>query len=43
VIADSLSDRDKDRVMASGGPIALEAYRGEDVADGEIPESAVTP
>jgi uncharacterized protein len=43
VIADSLSDRDKDRVVACGGPIALDAYRGEDVADAETPESGVTP
>jgi uncharacterized protein len=35
VIADSLSDRDQQKVMASGGPIAIDAYRGEDLADGE--------
>jgi hypothetical protein len=30
VIADALSDQDKSRVMAEGGPIPVEAYRGED-------------
>jgi predicted pyridoxine 5'-phosphate oxidase superfamily flavin-nucleotide-binding protein len=30
VIADALSDRDKDKVAAVGGTIALDAYRGED-------------
>jgi uncharacterized protein len=42
VIADSLPDRDKPRVMASGGPIAIDAYRGEDLADGETPENGGT-
>ena len=42
VIADSLPDRDKQRVMASGGPIAIDAYRGEDLADGETPENGST-
>jgi uncharacterized protein len=32
VIADALPDRDKDRVMAAGGPIPVEAYPGEDSA-----------
>jgi predicted pyridoxine 5'-phosphate oxidase superfamily flavin-nucleotide-binding protein len=30
LIADALSDRDKDRVVAAGGPIPVEAYTGED-------------
>jgi predicted pyridoxine 5'-phosphate oxidase superfamily flavin-nucleotide-binding protein len=30
VIADALPDRDKDRVVAAGGPIPVEAYPGED-------------
>ena len=33
VIADSLSDRDKNRVMAAGGPIPVAAYPGEDLPD----------
>ncbi len=33
VIADALSDRDKNKVIAAGGPIALEAYPGEDSPD----------
>ena len=33
VIADALSDRDKDKVIAAGGPMALDAYRGEDAPD----------
>jgi len=32
IIADSLCDKDKDRVMAHGGPISVDAYRGEDSA-----------
>lgn len=35
VIADSLSEKDQRRVRAAGGPIALEAYRGEDPPEGE--------
>jgi predicted pyridoxine 5'-phosphate oxidase superfamily flavin-nucleotide-binding protein len=30
VIADALSDRDRNKVTAAGGPIALDAYPGED-------------
>jgi hypothetical protein len=30
VIADALPDRDKDKVAAAGGTIALDSYRGED-------------
>ena len=30
VIADALSERDRNRVMAAGGPIPLDAYAGED-------------
>jgi hypothetical protein len=30
VIADALSDRDKNKVAAAGGPIALDTYPGED-------------
>ena len=30
VIADALSDRDKDRVLAAGGTLPVDAYRGED-------------
>ncbi len=31
VIADALSERDKSKVMAAGGPIPLDAYAGEDL------------
>jgi uncharacterized protein len=34
VIADALSDRDKNKVIAAGGPIAIDAYPGEDSPDG---------
>lgn len=33
LIADSLPERDKARVLSAGGPIGMEAYRGEDPAD----------
>jgi uncharacterized protein len=33
VIADSLPERDKNKVIAAGGPIAIEAYPGEDSPD----------
>jgi predicted pyridoxine 5'-phosphate oxidase superfamily flavin-nucleotide-binding protein len=33
VIADALSDRDKNKVIAAGGPIPVDAYRGEDSPD----------
>jgi predicted pyridoxine 5'-phosphate oxidase superfamily flavin-nucleotide-binding protein len=33
VIADSLPDRDKNKVIAAGGPIPVDAYRGEDSPD----------
>jgi hypothetical protein len=32
VIADALPDGDKDRVVAAGGPIPVDAYPGEDPA-----------
>jgi uncharacterized protein len=32
-IADTLSDRDKNKVNAAGGPMPLDAYRGEDSPD----------
>jgi hypothetical protein len=35
VIADALSDRDKSRVAASGGPIPIADYRGEDSPPGD--------
>jgi predicted pyridoxine 5'-phosphate oxidase superfamily flavin-nucleotide-binding protein len=35
VIADALSDRDKNKVIAAGGPIAVDAYAGEDSPDTE--------
>ncbi len=34
VIADSLSEHDSTNVMAAGGPIGIEEYRGEDPPDG---------
>ncbi len=34
-IADALSDRDKEKVIAAGGPIALDAYPGEESPDTE--------
>ncbi|HEU5443237.1 MAG TPA: pyridoxamine 5'-phosphate oxidase family protein [Steroidobacteraceae bacterium] len=34
LIADSLPERDRTRVMSAGGPIGIDAYRGEDPADG---------
>lgn len=37
LIADSLNEHDQQLVAAAGGPIALEAYRGED-APGEEPK-----
>jgi len=33
VIADSLSDRDREKVMATGGTIPVDAYQGEDSPD----------
>jgi hypothetical protein len=33
VIADALPARDKDKLIAAGGPMALDAYRGEDTPD----------
>lgn len=33
IIADSLSGADRDRVTAAGGPIPIDAYRGEDTPD----------
>jgi len=37
VIADSLSERDQGAVSAAGGPIPLEAYRGEDSIEPDLP------
>jgi hypothetical protein len=37
VIADSLSERDQGAVSAAGGPIPLDAYRGEDAAEPDAP------
>jgi predicted pyridoxine 5'-phosphate oxidase superfamily flavin-nucleotide-binding protein len=36
IIADALSDADKNKVAAAGGPIPLEAYRGEDSPDAQV-------
>lgn len=33
LIADSLSEHDRARVMAAGGPISVDAYRGEEFPD----------
>ena len=33
VIADALPDRDREKVVAAGGPISVDAYRGEDSPD----------
>jgi hypothetical protein len=33
VIADSLNESDRRKVVAAGGPIPLEAYRGERATD----------
>jgi predicted pyridoxine 5'-phosphate oxidase superfamily flavin-nucleotide-binding protein len=33
LLADSLSDRDKSKVMEAGGPIPVDAYRGEESPD----------
>lgn len=33
IIAESLSDRDKEKVAQAGGPIAIENYRGEESPD----------
>ena len=33
VLADSLPERDQRKVAAAGGPIAIDAYRGEDAPD----------
>lgn len=34
LIADSLSEHDRSRVVAAGGPIGMDAYRGEDPPEG---------
>lgn len=35
IIADSLGDADKNKVLKAGGPIAVDAYRGEDFPEGD--------